>query len=417
MRHELMTGTELLGLFTALGCGLLIGIERERRKGSGPMRAFAGMRSFALVSMIGALTQALQPMLVVVGALLIATLCVISHLRHHTDDPGITTELALFLSFLLGVNALANPTISAGSAVVIAAMLNLRSPLHHFARVSLKTTELRDALVLAGAALVALPLLPDESSKWLLGVNPHRLWSLVIVLMTLQAVGHIALRITGPRLGLALSGLASGFVSSTATIAAMGTRCRNEPALLMPCVSGALMSNVATFIFLFVVTLTVAPGQLSKVALSLGAGLVCSLLVSSASLFRQRGGADFIHSIGHAFSLLQAITFALILSATTVAVAYANDYMGHAAVQFGAALAGLADVHAAAGSVLSLAETGTLGSSDTLLAILIVITSNTFSKMAAACLAGGFRFAARVVPGLMLILLAAWGPWLLGIGV
>lgn len=37
-------------LASALGCGLLMGIERERRKGSGPHRALAGVRSFTLAS-------------------------------------------------------------------------------------------------------------------------------------------------------------------------------------------------------------------------------------------------------------------------------------------------------------------------------------------------------------------------------
>ena len=37
-------------LAVALGCGLLVGIERERRKGSGPNRAFAGLRTFAVTS-------------------------------------------------------------------------------------------------------------------------------------------------------------------------------------------------------------------------------------------------------------------------------------------------------------------------------------------------------------------------------
>lgn len=41
-------------LAVALGCGLLVGIERERRKGSGPARALAGLRSFALTCVTGA---------------------------------------------------------------------------------------------------------------------------------------------------------------------------------------------------------------------------------------------------------------------------------------------------------------------------------------------------------------------------
>jgi hypothetical protein len=46
----------ILNLAVALGIGLLIGAERERRKGSGPSRSFAGIRTFAVTSLAGAIS-------------------------------------------------------------------------------------------------------------------------------------------------------------------------------------------------------------------------------------------------------------------------------------------------------------------------------------------------------------------------
>ena len=46
--------TAMTVLASAAGCGLLMGIERERRKGDGPDRSLAGVRSFTLVSISGA---------------------------------------------------------------------------------------------------------------------------------------------------------------------------------------------------------------------------------------------------------------------------------------------------------------------------------------------------------------------------
>ena len=54
---------QLLGLAVALGAGLLIGLERERRKGDGPLRRAAGIRSFSLAALAGALAQALGRLL------------------------------------------------------------------------------------------------------------------------------------------------------------------------------------------------------------------------------------------------------------------------------------------------------------------------------------------------------------------
>jgi uncharacterized membrane protein (DUF4010 family) len=409
-----MTSTQsgLLSLCVALGCGLLIGIERERRKGSGPTRSYAGVRSFALAAMLGALAQLLGGSLVIVGGLLILALSAISHYRDRSSDPGITTELALFLSFLLGVHAIDDPQLSAAAAVIIAFMLNLRIPLHHFARVSLRTSELRDALILAGAALVIYPSLPDVASNWLLGSNPRRLWGLVILIMSLQAGAYVALRSGGSRLGLALSGFASGFVSSTATTAAMGTRCRNDPALLRACVSGTLLSNIATFILLLIVTMTIAPTVLSDVAATLGCGFLAACLVSGISLLGQGHVAAAQAPVsGRAFSIKQALAFALILTAATGAVAYANAYLGQTAARMGAAIAGLADVHAASGSVLSLAGSGVISPKEALFAVLLAVSTNTLSKLVAAALSGGVVFATRVGLGLAVILLAAWAPY------
>ena len=47
-------GHSITGLFVAPGIGLLIGAERERRKGEGPKCAAAGIRRFVVVTLLGA---------------------------------------------------------------------------------------------------------------------------------------------------------------------------------------------------------------------------------------------------------------------------------------------------------------------------------------------------------------------------
>ena len=55
-----------LSLAVALGAGLLIGIERERRKGDGATRDFAGVRTFAMAALMGTVTQSLAQVWLVV---------------------------------------------------------------------------------------------------------------------------------------------------------------------------------------------------------------------------------------------------------------------------------------------------------------------------------------------------------------
>jgi uncharacterized membrane protein (DUF4010 family) len=74
----------------------------------------------------------------------------------------------------------------------------------------------------------------------------------------------------------------------------------------------------------------------------------------------------------------------------------------------GAAVAGFADTHSAAISVASLVASGKLPPNDAVLPILAGLTTNTVSKMVLAISSGGLSFALRVVPGLVLVALAAW---------
>ena len=82
----------VVGLAMALGAGLLIGVERERRKGQGDDREAAGLRSFVVAAVSAALAQALSiPGLVAVGALCVALLAALSYWKSRSRDPGLTT--------------------------------------------------------------------------------------------------------------------------------------------------------------------------------------------------------------------------------------------------------------------------------------------------------------------------------------
>ena len=406
-------GGTLIGLATALGAGLLIGVERERRKGRGPKRAIAGVRTFAIAAVTGAAARATdQPLLVAAGAALLVALAAIGHSRDRSSDPGITTEVALFLTYLLGVLAIGRPELAAGSAVIITILLASRGSLHRFAVDTLTESELRDGLLFCGAALVILPLLPEGLAPWVPALNPRRLWGLVVLFMGVQAAGYVALRAAGPRLGLAISGLASGLVSSTATIAALGARARREPAVGAACVSGALFSTVATVLLLGAVAATVSVQGLRQLGPSLLAGLVAALAGAALSLRRRPKTAALEATGGRAFNLWHAAGFAVLLSVVTTVTSLAAKYFGQPSVTLSAALAGFFDVHAAATSALSLSAAGLLAGPALLTSVLVAVTTNTISKMVAAFSTGGMRYGLRVSAGLALVVAAMWAPLL-----
>jgi uncharacterized membrane protein (DUF4010 family) len=231
---------QVLNLGVALGIGLLIGAERERRKGEGPSRSPMGIRTFTVTSLAGAISFTVGGELVLaVTTAGVITLTAFTYWRSHEDDPGLTTEIALILAALLGGLTVQQPALAAGVAVSVAILLAVRTPLHHFLRSVLTEAEVEDALIFAGATLVVLPLLPDRPLGPYDALNPHAIWIIVILVMAISAAGYIAVRMLGARFGLPIAGLVSGFISSTAAIGAMGARAAKAPDILAAAVAGA----------------------------------------------------------------------------------------------------------------------------------------------------------------------------------
>lgn len=93
-------------LAISLGIGLLIGAERERRKGTGPSTAPAGIRTFALVSFTGGISVTVGgELLLAIAAAAAAALSIVSYKQKSQEDPGFTTAIALLTSLLLAAAA------------------------------------------------------------------------------------------------------------------------------------------------------------------------------------------------------------------------------------------------------------------------------------------------------------------------
>lgn len=402
----------LMSLALALGIGLLIGVERERRKGQGAKRQFAGVRTFTLVALTGTAVQLLeQPWLTAVAAALVAALAVVSYRRDRSGDPGVTTETALFLTFVLGVLAVPYPAAAAGGGVLVAGLLAARGPLQQFATQTLTAQELRNALILAGVALIALPLTPDQPQAWLAGVNLRKVWQLVALILAMQSLGDVALRLFGARLGLALSGLVAGFVSSTATIATMGARARQHPELRTACVAGAWFSTVSTALQLLLVSAVLSPAALRTLAPAMGGAMLMALLLGVLAFRRSPVPQDQGRAPPQAFSLRQAMLLALLFTGIATAVAWLQAGFGALATLAATALAGLADAHSASAAAIALQARAEIDTPTMQLAVLLAFSSNTLSKVVAAYAVGGRQYGGRVSAGLGLVALAAWLPW------
>jgi len=399
-------------LSVALGCGLLIGIERERRKGDGPGRAFAGLRTFAVACLAGA-AAALTQMegVVVTGAAFVAALGVVAYWNDRSDDPGVTTEVALLLTYLIGVMCVFNLSLAAGSAVGLTALLAGREKLHRFARHWLRPGEVRDGIVLAALVLMALPLVPDRP-LWGEVLNPHTILLLLALLLAVQSLAHLCRRLLQARHAVALSALASGFVSSTATIATMGLAVREGRSGARLMAGGGLLSCVPTLVLLLLVASAVRPAWLVVLWLPALAGAVVAL---GWGWWLVEGGADAGASTPDAkpegvtdkteekpsdrmFSLRGAAAVAALLSGIQAMVHALQLWQGDTGLLVGVLLGALADLHSAMSAVF--ASTAPSSDGAALYAVMLALLVHAGSKSVTAVATGGWRYLAWLAPGL-----------------
>ena len=405
-------------LASAAGCGLLMGIERERRKGTGPHRALAGVRSFTLASLAGAAAAlTAMPALVALGAAMVAALTVVAYARDRSGDPGVTTEIALLLAYVIGVTCTRDQLLAAALAVVVTGLLALRDALHQFSNQWLQPGEVRSGLILAALALLVYPLAPN-TPLWQGVLNPQVVVRLVIVLLVIQSLAHVAKRLMQARHAVALSALASGFVSSTATIGSLGMEVRAGRAMPRGHAGAAVLSCVATMAQIVVVAATVQPLWLAQLWLPALAG---GCVAGAAGWWGVRG-ARHLPGQGEGgasvpelppdtpmFKLRDALIIAALLTGIQAGVQLLTAWQGDAGMLAGALLAALADVHAATAAVLVRGGPASGAAPAIAQALMAALLVHAGSKCVVALASGGWRYALAVAPGVLAHTLAFVG--------
>jgi len=400
----------LAGAAAALGIGMLIGLERERHKGEGELRAFAGLRTYSITALLGYVAQQVGGGLLL--GLIAGCLAVIvstAYWKSRDKDPGITSEVALLTVLVLGAWCGVAPELATAIGVVMAGLLAYRDKLHNFARSQLTDVEMRDGLLLLVVALVVLPLAPDRTIGPYGALNPRTICTLTVLLMAVGAVGHVAVRMLGPRYGYVVGAIASGFASSTVTVAAMGHIAVKEPEHLRTLAAAAILSSIATVTQVALILGTVEPTLLSQMAWPLLAGFATTALYGAClMLHAPPAGASQAVQVGGAFDLKLALIMVLTLSGITFLSSLMLYHFGQVGVMLTATLSGFADAHASIASIAALATSGKLSLASASIPVLLAVSCNALSKCLVAGVSGGRRFAAYVIAGQVLLIGAMW---------
>ena len=398
------TATLLYAFSAALGVGLLIGLVRERGHA---MHATAGLRTHALVALSAAVAAWLGTAVLVVVLAAVALLAAMSYHASHEDDPGLTGEVALVATALLGALAPRSPAIATGLAVVVAVLLFAKKPLHRLSRELLSEREVFDGLFLLAAALVVLPLLPDRGFGPYAALNPRTLWLLVVLVMAVGALGHVALRVVGNRWGLAVSGFFAGYVSSTAAVLGFGRRAKESPQLMRSAVGAALLANLASLSLAVPVLGALSPSLVSEQRWVLAA--VGAMLLAGGLLGLHAGREDEVAppaSATRMFRFGHALGFALLVGGMVLLAAVLSERVGAGGAMAAAVIAAAAELHASIATLGSLRVGGTIDAAQGRWLMVGLLAASMGAKSVLAMASGGRGYGLRVAAGLLAALAA-----------
>lgn len=395
-----------VGFFTALSIGLLIGTVRERLHKPGVMKA--GVRTHAIVSLLGAIAFSLGEDVFIAALLAIGLLNVMSYHQSAPQDPGMTGEVALNLTMLLSALATKDASLAAGIGVIVAGLLYVKKPLRKFSQELLTEHELEDALMLFASTLVVLPLLPTTPIDPWNALNPYAMWKIVVLIMSVGMVGHICMRTSGVAWGLSLAGFFSGFISSTAAIAEFGRKAHEKPELELMTSAAALLSVMSSLALFTLVLSASAPQLMLSVKWPLMSAGAALLMVAVVFMRSAKTSNEFQLPVSqHAFKASHALLIAATISVVSLCSAWLRGILGDSGTVITSAVVGLVEIHAAAVSIAQLSHADVVQSAYARWGVIAILASSAFSKIFLAYISGGKNYGNHIATGLGAFILAA----------
>jgi uncharacterized membrane protein (DUF4010 family) len=366
----------------SLGIGLLIGLERERNPAGK-----AGVRTFALVALFGALAAELGHRLesfwsVPVGLAVVAAMLITEYARESADkEPGTTTVVAAAVCYLLGVLAgIGEAQLAGALAIGVTALLYFKPELEGFSA-GLARHEQVSVLQFLVVAFIVLPIAPDADLGPYGVLNPREIWLVVVLISGIGLASYVALRVAGAKHGTLLVGLLGGMVSSTATTMLYARRSRDSDALhgvaarVVPIANLVPLPRIALFVALL------APGLLPRLAAPLALAMLAGLAVQAVLARRSDGEEQALPEMRNPASLGTALRFAALYALVLVLAAWLSDVVGTGGLVVAALVTGLTDIDPIVLSALRLFGSGAESAAAVAAIIGLAFLSNVLFKL------------------------------------
>lgn len=398
-----------LRLVIAVLLGALVGLQREQA-GS----RLGGVRTFPLVALLGAFAgflSATSPWPVAAGLLAVAGISFAGRGPRKDDQGGITSEVALLATFLIGAYAAHGSLAVAGVAgASVAVLLQFKLELHG-AVDKLGEEDMRAIMRFAVLAMIILPILPNQAYGPSGTLNPRESWLMVVLVVGLNLAGYIAYKFVGKRGGMLAAGLLGGLISSTATAFGWSRHAAKQPKTASLAAGVTMLACAVVFGRILAEIGVVSPRLLKVGAVPIGLAGVAAALLAGA-VFHRASGEEHSVEPKNPGGLLAAVGFGAGYAVVGLLMALGHGRFA-GSEWLVAAISGLTDVDAVTLSTARLAKSGVLEADMAWRLALVAAASNTAFKAALVTVVSRRALAYRVgLPLLALAVSAAAIAWL-----
>ena len=406
----------LPAIITSLGIGLLMGVERERKK-----QVLAGIRTFPMTAVLGCLlgllskTNAQLWLLPVVGLPVIASFGFLPQSKAMQESaPHTTTVVSLVVAYGLGLLCAGGlPELAVSIAIIVTSLLYLKPELSGISQ-RLDRRDLLALLQFAALTFIVLPILPNHGFGPYLAFNPYRVWLMVVLIVGVGLAGYFAVRLLGERAGTPVLGILGGLASTTATSLVYARAARENPASTGRSAQVILLANLVLFVRLALITVAVTPAALYGMTLLMAPPLALGLLTLLFQNHQQTEKNDGpTLQLSNPAELKLALGFALIFAIVLICTAWLNEQFGQSGVYIIALISGLNDLDAITLTALEMMGQHKLALLPTLLTVSIAIVSNSAFKFGLIASLGSKNLAWRCLPTFLMMMVGLGiGLWL-----
>lgn len=372
--------TEQIRFLLAFALSGLVGLERERSRSSGNPHA-AGVRTHILTCLYGFGLADLHrrglPMALPLGLASVGLIQAVSLWKRAAGGHyGWTSELSILVSFLVGAMCLVSEVwIPAAITILGVLLLTEKAEIERNAE-RLDRSEFLAVIKFLVVTCIVLPMLPNRGfTAW--DINPSSTWKIVVMVSSVGFVGYFLTRKLGGRMGLWVSGIVGGVVSSTAVAVATGRIAGRSPEKAGAALQSAILASSVMYLRILVLVWVVSPlfgRELSwRLPLLSVIGLILALSVPNRSRQQEE---EHMENLQNPFEILPALIFAGFFTLFSVATSVVRTFMGGSGLVLLALVVGVVDIDP---FILSVAREARI-ERILITAILMAMMSNTIAK-------------------------------------